>query len=534
MKVVTAERMRRLDRKTIEEIGIPGMVLMENAGRGVAGEIFREYPRITGNRVAVVAGRGNNGGDGFVIARYLINRGLEVRVLLLASPEALKGDARANLDILLRMKADIRAITGQDAWRAALPELSACGLVVDAIFGTGLSSEVSGLTAEVINHINRAGIPVVSVDLPSGLHADTGEVLGTCVKAACTVTFGLPKAGLCVHPGADYAGRVRVIDIGIPAALIEAEGIRDRVLTFDDACRMLRPRGPAAHKGDCGHVLVVAGSPGKTGAAALCCGGAAGAGAGLVTLAVPESLNSIMEVKLTEVMTEPIPGEEAGYFGAGSLEAVMKLVAGKKVLALGPGISTRAGAAQLVQGLIERSTVPLVIDADGLNALSGSLETLRRAKVPVVLTPHPGEMARLAGSGTREVQRDRAGAARDFAKHYGCCLVLKGARTLVAEPDGSVAINLTGNAGMASGGMGDVLTGMIAGFIAQGYDAALSVHAAVFCHGMAGDLLACEEGPQGFPAGDLIRVLPRVLKSLLERRLPASLGAGYASMDVKM
>jgi NAD(P)H-hydrate epimerase len=531
MRIVTAEAMRRLDRKTIEEAGIPGMVLMENAGRGAAGEILRSYPLIAGGKVAVVAGKGNNGGDGMVIARYLINRGCAVTVLLLASPEGVAGDARANLDILLRMKADIREVSRPDAWRTARTELPACGLIVDAIFGTGLASDVSDPAREVINDINAAGVPVVSVDLPSGLHADTGRVLGACVKADLTVTFALPKAGLFMYPGAGYAGRVRVVDISIPASLIEGEGITDRALTFDHACRLLRPRDPEAHKGDCGHVLVVAGTRGKTGAADLCCRGAAGAGAGLVTLAIPESLNSIMEMKLTEVMTEPIPEEEAGFHGVGSLDAVMRLMEGKKALALGPGLSTREGARRLIHGLIEQSAIPLVIDADGLTALSGSLDVLGRAKAPVVLTPHPGEMARLTGSGTKDVQRDRPGAARDFARRHGCCLVLKGARTLVAAPDGSIAVNLTGNAGMASGGMGDVLTGMIAGFIAQGYDGVRSAHLAVFCHGLAGDLLCREQGPLGFMAGDLLRVLPRALRALAERTSPVSLGAEYASLQ---
>jgi NAD(P)H-hydrate epimerase len=532
MRVVTAEAMRRLDRRTIEEAGIPGMVLMENAGRGAAGEILRSYPGIAGGTAAVVAGKGNNGGDGLVIARYLSNRGCAVTVFLLASPDEVGGDAKSNLDILQRMKADIREVSGQDAWRKSRPALSAFGLIVDAIFGTGLASDVSGLAREVINDINASGVPVVSVDLPSGLNADTGQVLGACVQADLTVTFALPKAGLCMYPGAHYAGRVRVVDISIPASLIAGEEIVDRVLTFDDACQMLLPRGPEAHKGDCGHVLVVAGTRGKTGAAALCCRGAAGAGAGLVTLAIPESLNSIMEMKLTEVMTEPIPEEEAGFPGSGSLAAVMKLMAGKTVLALGPGLSARDGARRLIHGLVEQSTIPLVIDADGLNALSGDLAVIGRAKAPVVLTPHPGEMARLVGSGTREVQRDRAGAARDCSRRHGCCLVLKGARTLVAAPDGSIAINLTGNAGMASGGMGDVLTGMIAGFIAQGYDCLRSAHLAVFCHGLAGDLLYREQGPRGFMAGDLLRVLPRTFGVLSERTLPASLGDGYASMRV--
>ncbi len=530
MRVVTAEEMRRLDRRAIEDAGIPGMVLMENAGRGAAAEILRSYPRVAHGKVAVVAGKGNNGGDGCVIARYLINRGATVIVLLLASPEAMQGDAKTNLDILRRMKADVREVSRADDWRKARTELPACGLIVDAIFGTGLASDVSGLAREVINDINASGVPAASVDLPSGLHADTGQALGACVKADLTVTFALPKAGLLMYPGARYAGRVQVVDISIPASFMDGEGITDRALTFDHACRLLHPRDPETHKGDCGHVLVVAGTRGKTGAADLCCRGAAGAGAGLVTLAIPESLHGIMAGKLTEVMTEPIPEEEAGFPGIGSLDAVMRLMEGKKALALGPGLSTREGARRLIHGLIEQSAIPMVIDADGLNALSGSLDVLRRAKAPVVLTPHPGEMARLAGSGTKDVQRDRPGAAREFAKRHGCCLVLKGARTLVAAPDGSMAVNLTGNAGMASGGMGDVLTGMIAGFLAQGYDGVRSAQLAVFCHGLAGDLLCREQGPLGFMAGDLLRVLPRALRALSERTSPASLGAGYASL----
>ena len=528
MKVVTAETMQRLDRRTIEEAGIPGMVLMENAGRGAAGEILRSYPRIRGGRVAVVAGRGNNGGDGFVIARYLLNHGVGVKVFVLTSPGALQGDARANFAILLQMKAAVSEITDRDVWKANLPHLAGCVLIVDALLGTGLKSEVTGLMGEVINDLNGSGVPIVSVDLPSGLHADTGAVLGTCAKADLTITLALPKRGLFIYPGADYAGRVKIVDISIPPFLIEEEGIRDQLLTFDGLCLALRPRSPVAHKGDCGHVLVVAGSRGKTGAAALACRGAARVGAGLVTLAVPESLHSIMEMKLTEVMTEPLCEEEAGFLGIGSLDRILELMAGKQVLALGPGLSTHDGTVRLIRALVEQSTVPLVIDADGINALCGNLAVLRGVKVPVVLTPHPGEMARLVGSDAREVQRNRLTIARDCARQYGCYVVLKGARSLIADPGGGIAINLTGNAGMASGGMGDVLTGMIAGFMAQGYECAASAQLGVFCHGLAGDLVSCEKGSLGISAGDVLRVVPRVLNALLERRLPPALDSADA------
>jgi len=270
---------------------------------------------------------------------------------------------------------------------------------------------------------------------------------------------------------------------------------------------------------------VVAGSLGKTGAAALACRGAARAGAGLVTLALPESLNSAMEMKITEVMTEPLPEEERGFLGIGSLERILELMAGKQVLALGPGLSTHRGTLSLVRALVAESTLPLVIDADGINALVADPSVLREAKAPVVLTPHPGEMARLVGSDSREVQRNRLSIAGDCSRRYGCSVVLKGARSLIADPDGGIAINLTGNAGMASGGMGDVLTGMIAGFLAQGYRCSAATRLGVFCHGLAGDLVCCENGGPGMLAGDVVRAVPRVLKALLERKLPPGLDA---------
>ena len=523
MKVVTAEVMRKLDQRTIEETGIPGMVLMENAGRGSAGEILKSYPEIIKGKVAVIAGRGNNGGDGFVIARYLINRGISVMLFLLASKTEVKGDARSNLDILLKMKTCVREIKDTAAWKKGVAELRECHLIVDAILGTGLKLEVEGMIREVIDDLNHLKIPKVAVDLPSGLHATTGEILGVCVKADLTITFALPKRGLLVYPGTDFTGRIKVVDISIPSYLLEEEAVSDHVLLFENLSHSIMGREPNAHKGSYGHVLVIAGSKGKTGAAALCCQAAARVGAGLVTLGIPESLNNIMEKKLTEVMTEPLPEEEPGFLGVGSLEKIKRLMDGKKVLALGPGISTREDTVQLVRQIMEQSTIPLVVDADGINALSVDPGVLKRIQVPVVLTPHPGEMARLVGASTTEVQQDRVTIARDFAQRYGCYLVLKGARSLIAEPDGTLSINLTGNAGMASGGMGDVLTGMIPGFIAQGYDVPTSTKLAVFMHGLLGDLIAIERGPVGLVAGDLVSEIPRMMKAFMERSLPSSL-----------
>lgn len=523
MKVATAEVMQRLDRKTIEEAGIPGMVLMENAGRGAVREILKSYPVILKGKVAVIAGRGNNGGDGFVIARYLMNRGVGVKLFLLAAQGEVKGDAKANLAIVLKMRGSLTEIRDLNAWKAQVGELEGCDLIVDAIFGTGLKSEIKGFIKKVISDLNRLKTPKVAVDLPSGLDATTGEALGVCVKADLTITFALPKRGLLVYPGADFAGRLKIVDISIPSYLLEEEEITDHVLSFESLSCAIREREPSTHKGSYGHVLIIAGSKGKTGAAALACQAAARVGAGLVTLGIPESLNSIMERKLTEVMTEPLAEVEPGFLGIDSFETIERLMEGKKVLALGPGISTREDTVSLVHKIMERSTIPLVVDADGINALSLDLGLLKRIRVPVVLTPHPGEMARLLGINSREVQQDRVAVARNFTQQYGCYLVLKGARSLIAEPDGNISINLTGNAGMASGGMGDVLTGMIPGFISQGYDIPTSTKLAVFMHGLLGDLVAIERGPVGLIAGDLISEIPRMLKAFMEHTLPPSL-----------
>ena len=525
MKVATAEVMQRLDRRTIEEAGIPGIVLMENAGREAVREILKSYPAILKGKVAIIAGKGNNGGDGFVIARYLLNRGVSVKVFLLAAREEVKGDARSNLAILSTMKAPLVEIQDLSSWKAHLAEVEGCCLIVDAILGTGLASKVKGVVREVIEDLHHCEIPTVAVDLPSGLDATTGEILSVCVKADLTITFGLPKRGMLIYPGAHYAGRIKIVDISIPHHLLEEEPITDFLLDFESMSRVLRARDPDAHKGHYGHVLVIAGSQGKTGAAVLASLAAARVGAGLVTLGIPESLHSIVEGKLTEVMTEPLAEGEPGFLGMESFKKIRTLTEGKKVIALGPGISTREGAVTLVTKVVEDITIPLVIDADAINALSGNLEVLRRRKTPLVLTPHPGEMARLTGTNTQAIQKDRVTIARDFATRYGCYLVLKGARTIIADPGGSVFINPTGNAGMASGGMGDILTGMITGFIAQGYEVLTSAQLAVFLHGMLGDLVAAESGPVGLLAGDLLSEIPRALKSMIEQLLPPSLAS---------
>ena len=498
MKFCTAAEMRRLDEKTIKECGLPGVVLMENAGRGAARLTREHFGDLAGKNVTVVCGRGNNGGDGFVMGRIFHGWGAAVRFFLLSTRDRVGGDARVNLDVALKM--GLECVEIQTEAHLDGFDLSGQDLVVDAILGTGLSSEVRGLYRDVIDRINSSGLPVVSVDIPSGLDADTGRVLGAAVRADLTATFGLPKAGLLLWPGCDLTGRLEVVDIGIPPHVLNEADPRKELILESGLLGLLPPRMPIGHKGVYGHVLIVAGSTGMTGAAALAAQGAARAGAGLVTLAVPASLNPILEAKVTEAMTEPLPEELPGFLSAEAGDRILELARDKSVLALGPGLGIRPGTVDLVRRLVGACDLPLVIDADGLNALAGAVDVLKTARRDVILTPHPGEMSRLCGWKTSDIAADRLGAAREFAENTGVVLALKGFGTVVAAPDGRLWLNTTGGPHMAGGGMGDVLTGMIAGLAAQGLDALDAARLGVFAHGLAGDLAAADKGARG-PAG---------------------------------
>ena len=512
MDIVTARQMQELDKKTIQDIGIPGAVLMENAGRGTFEQMLRHFPDISDRKVVVIAGKGNNGGDGFVIARYLLNHQIAVKVILLAKIENVAGDAAFNLHAFRRMGGEIREMTDEKTWQAALPELKRAGLIVDAIFGTGLASEINGLPYQAIEDINKTDIPVVAVDLPSGLDATSGNVLGIAVRARLTCTFGLAKRGLVIYPGLSFAGKLEIIDIGIPQSLVLGASFHEHLLGEEDFCGKMPVRDPESHKGTYGHAFIVAGSPGKTGAAAMAAQAALRVGVGLVTIGVPEKLNPVLEIKITEAMTEPLPDNGSGYLGMIAWQRIQEVLRGKTVIAVGPGISDREDTAQLVHTIVESTALPLVIDADGLNVLAHNPDILKKARAAVVLTPHPGEMARLMGTTTQAVQADRIGIARKFSAAYNVIVVLKGARTVIAEPGGHVYINATGNPGMASGGMGDVLTGMIAGFMAQGWEPLFCTQFATFVHGRAGDIVASRQGLRGIIATDIINEIPVVLQ----------------------
>jgi hydroxyethylthiazole kinase-like uncharacterized protein yjeF len=515
MYLVTASEMQEMDRRTIEDLGIPGMVLMENAGRGATRFLLEKFPDIGKKRVGVLAGRGNNGGDGYVIARYLKQKGVRVTVYLLADANRVKGDAAANLKFLKPLEVPLVEIPDEDSLAHLQSEMTDVDVWIDAILGTGLKSDVRGYFKTVIELINGLNKPVFAVDVPSGLNSDTGQVCGACIRASATATFAFAKTGHFTHPGPQYSGALNIIDIGIPNLIADEIKPRQWLITKKDIENCLTTRQPDAHKGTTGHVLVVAGSPGKTGAAAMTSISALRSGAGLVTLGVAESLSPVLEPQVIEAMTAPLPETQPGILGESAFETLDKLMADKKCIAIGPGLGQAENTKKLITKIVKAACKPLVIDADGLNSLAGQTRLFKSADAPIILTPHPGEMARLTGSSVSVVQQNRIKCARDFAVGFNVHVVLKGAHTVIAVPDGRVFINPTGNAGMASGGMGDVLTGVIAGLIAQGLSAVDACRAGVYIHGAAADSLAQEIGPWGYLAGEVMGAIPGEIKKIL-------------------
>ncbi|MDH3973816.1 MAG: NAD(P)H-hydrate dehydratase [Deltaproteobacteria bacterium] len=512
MKVVTADEMREIDRRAIEEFGIPGVVLMENAGRGAA-EIIAEITHETdAGRVLVIAGKGNNGGDGHVVARHLVNRGIDCEILLVGKIKDVKGDARINLDTAIKMGIEIREETGDIS--VVENVITGAHLVVDGLLGTGLAKEVSGFYEQVIEAINSSDLPVVSLDIPSGLDSTTGRPLGLAVEADVTVTFCLPKTGAVIYPGADYVGQLEVADIGVPYALLEDREKKTSLILKADVEEILLPREADSHKGSYGHLLVVAGSGGKSGAAVMAGKSALRSGAGLVTVAAPSSINSILETNLTEVMTESLSDVDGGFLGSGAVKKALYLLKDKSALVLGPGLSREEESGTFVRAIMEKLSIPAVLDADALWHLSAHTGLISKCKAPLILTPHPGEMATILGISSKEVQQDRLNIARSFAADFECYLILKGARTLVASPEGDVFINMTGNAGMATAGTGDVLCGIVGSLLGQGYSALESALAGVYIHGEAGDRIAEEKGEAGLIATDIIERFPEVFREM--------------------
>ena len=515
MKVATAQQMREIDRTAIEEWKIPGVVLMENAGINVLSIMEDYFGDMKGSNVTIISGKGNNGGDGCVVARHLKNRGGVPQIILLAEKEKIKGDARINLETVLKAGIEVFEVSNREMFNARIRKIiKESDIIVDAILGTGLSEAVKGFYADVIEYLNELDTPIVSIDLPSGLFSDTGDIKGPSVMADLTVTLCLPKISLVTYPAAYFAGFVEIGDIGIPEKIIEGSKINTFIIEEEEIGQLFPPRLEDSHKGDFGHVLVVAGSPGKTGAAAMTSQSALKSGAGLVTLAIPESLNSIVEVKLTEVMSLPVSETNEKTFSRDSERQILDFAKGKSVVAIGPGISTNKETCEVVKNLVRKLSIPIVIDADGINALDGDARILREAKADIVITPHPGEMSRLCGIKKDVIQKDRISSARDFAVRNKVHVVLKGKNTVIADPNGDVFINLTGNPGMASGGTGDVLTGMIAGFISQGLSPIDAAKAGVYLHGLSGDLMLEKRGEISLTAMDILKGLPNAIKKV--------------------
>lgn len=510
MKVANAEQMRQLDRAAIEEYEIPGIVLMENAALGVVRCMEEHYGSLRDRSVLIICGKGNNGGDGMAVARHLVNREAAVRVLVLGDPKGFRGDAAANYAICERMQVPVVPVDSAGRLSGVSAAIRKADLIVDAILGTGIVPPVRGLVAQVVRRINRSGKPVIAVDLPTGLSADSSDVTGEVVRSDLTVTFGLPKISLVQYPSLSTAGRVEIADISLPVELVDKADIRTELIG-NEILGTLPLRKPDLHKGTAGRVLIIAGSKDMPGAAVMTALSCFRTGAGLVYAAVPENVRRYFSKRLMEGVLVPLPESERGHFTPAALSAILSSARGKKVMALGPGIGLDPDTGEMVRSLIRKSRIPVVLDADGINHIAEDLEVLKKAGAQVILTPHPGEMGRLSGASSHEVKTRRVDLAREFACKFKVILVLKGARTVVADPEGRVFINTTGNPGMATAGTGDVLTGMIAGLSAQGMKPLQAALAGVYLHGCCGDLAARRRGARGLLSRDLIREIPNVL-----------------------
>ena len=511
-----AEQMRVLDTWTMEESGLPGVVLMENAGKGLAELIEETLESVEGLRTAVICGRGNNGGDGFVIGRWLDRWGAEVVFYVLAELDAIQGDAAVNLKAVQTLDLPIVEVLDQEDVEDLALDLEETDLVVDALLGTGLNSPVEGRYKEVIHLINSCEAFIASVDIPSGISADTGKVMGAAVEADLTGTFGAAKLGQAVFPGLEYCGELEVIDISIPDTAPAWDSVDQFEIEAEDVAEFWPVPGDQAHKGDCGHLMILAGSEGKTGAACLTAQGALRTGAGLVTVGCPSGVNHILENKLTEAMTLPLAQTANGFLSAKAVDSLAPFMEGKSALAFGPGIGTDPETGELLAWIVEKVPLPLVIDADGLNLLAQNLEMIKWCADSAVLTPHPGEMARLLKTTTEKIQADRVKAVKTLAQETGQVVVLKGARTVIGSPEGLVFINPTGNPGLASGGTGDVLTGIIGGLLSQGLNTLEAALAGVYIHGLAADMLAEEIPARGFLASEVAETVPEAVAWLFE------------------
>ena len=529
MYLVTAEQMQQIDKETIESFGIPGRTLMESAGRGAYTMLVQTIPDISSKKIGIVAGRGNNGGDAYVVARYLMEKNIHTDIFILGAKNKITGDAKANLDLVEKLiknkptasktNASITEITDPNSLKKNRSKLLHHDIFVDGIFGTGLNSDVRGFFKDIIELLNKNKKPIFSIDIPSGLSADTGKPCGVSINAAATATFAHPKPGHILHPGDKFTGELEVVDIGIPEYITEKYNPALNLLEEKDIKILFPQRDSESHKGNFGHVFILAGSPGKTGAAALAANAAMRCGTGLVTLGISNSLNASVEPQVTESMTCPLPDDNTGILTESAFEKIIETAKDKDAIAIGPGIGTQKATKNLIEKLIMNLDIPMIMDADCLNLISENPEILKQAKSDIILTPHPGEMARLASITTKDIQNNRLDSAINFSAEFGITLVLKGANTIISLANKKAHICPTGNPGMASGGMGDVLTGMIAGFKAQGFSSENASIAGAYIHGLCGDILAEQSGEFGFLASDMVKIIPKAISQIVHKEL---------------
>lgn len=518
MKIVTAAEMQDIDKLASNQYGVPGILLMDQASKAVADVVLHKenFKDVGNGKIIVFCGKGNNGGDGFGAARYLYNAGLEVTVFLVnATVTSLKGDAAAEADMLVRAGVDIKCLQSENDLLLVKPAIIQSDIIVDAMLGTGFKGELCGLYLEVCKLINSMDKLVVAVDIPTGVDADFGLRAENAINADVTVTMALPKSGILLYPAKENVGELVVAAIGMPNLIFENCPSNKYLLEKKDIAALLPARRPNAHKGDAGRVIVAAGSPGFTGAAALCSFAAVKAGAGLVSLLTPMCSRDVLSTKLTEVMVHGLVERMPGVLGSAAIGDVLQRVAKADVFAIGPGLGTYEATQQTILEILKKVTKPVVIDADAITALKGHMDILPQMQVPKVLTPHPGEMARITGVDIETIDRERINVATHYAKEWKAVVVLKGAPTVIALPEGNVYINPTGCNAMATGGCGDVLTGIIAGYIASGMSVADATLAAVYLHGLAGELASQNE--IGLAASEIPLALAEARKSLYIR-----------------
>jgi len=505
MYILNKEQMQEADRITISEYGVPSIVLMENAALSVLKIIEEKFPDIS--RVAVLCGKGNNGGDGLALARHLFNKGYDTKIYLFAKPKDLKGDPKINFLICQKMGIEIKSVPSEKQFYEIFPQLFDYPLIVDGLFGTGIDKPLEGFWANVVEAINSLKSIILSIDIPSGLSSSTGEVLGPAIKADVTATFGAYKIAHIFPPASNYCGKVHLFEIGIPRELIS--NISKLILSNKNVLRNFIPyRKMESHKGNFGHLVVVAGSKEKPGALSMSALGALRCGVGLLTCASVESALSVLHSHSYEAMGLILDQTPDGTIALSSLPKILNFLEDKDALVLGPGLSLNEETQEFIRRLVLNTSIPVVIDADGLNAFSKNLKLLKARKGDKILTPHPGELSRLLDVPLEDIKKDRIKYAKETVKESGSIVVLKGFLTLTANPNEVIWVNPTGNPGMATGGMGDILSGMIGAFLAQKIEAFKSAPLAVFLHGLAGDLAAKTKTEEGLIPRDLIEKIP--------------------------